>query len=270
MPRSFDASPFGLSEAELRWRSTETSNPFHEESYVIAWRCQEGHQKDLCWVEEVLKEDDNEYDKDESRGSTATKWRYILPELPEYQKVYMKVAAQNRWGRGPWTEVEEVQTFARPNSEGGFKGPLGPAGRVCGDGMYSWGQTSTEVSCKFALPETWKAKDIQFKATPSRIEIRYIGGKRPGDVMDEDETLLAGKFPGKIKSDEVDWEIENYAKTGERFLVVLLPKMERFDKWPHLVEGDDHPCVDVRHVRFFTDDKMFSQENMNFMNMGGI
>lgn len=47
------------------------------------------------------------------------------------------------------------------------------------------------------------------------------------------------------------WEIEESERDG-RHIALQIAKAEAMDKWPCLIEGADHPCIDVRLVKIFT------------------
>lgn len=246
-PSSFRSKAAGCSEVVLWWTPCSTYNPFHEESYVVAWRrlVQEGQED---WQEQAA--DDNDSPDKEGR-----KWRFYLDGLPEQEKLALRVCAVNRYGRSPWTDEVGVETLARPSKDGGFTGPLGPAGRDCGSGIYTWTQSTKEICIKVPILESWKARDIRFKATPHRLEMLYVGSHPPARAADspaaEPQELLAGSFPKKVRSDEVFWEIDTSGDFG-RHISIQMQKAETMEKWPCLLEGGAHPHIDTRLVRFLT------------------
>lgn len=240
VPQGLTAKSRGCTEVVLDWAPAASINPFHEESYRVAWRRQEG-QTD--WVE--LNVEGNE-----SGNNSGKKMRFFISNVPEQERILVKVSASNSWGRGPWSEEVKTETLARPSSDGGFIGPLGPAGQGYHKGTYTWTQTSTEVGLRAPIPADWKAKDISFKAMPHRIQILHAAGKGAAAAL-EGKEFLAGNFPKRIKADEVLWEIEENEADG-RHLAVQLQKAEKMDKWRCFVEGNQHPCIDVRLVQLYT------------------
>jgi len=247
-PFSLRSKASGCSEVVLWWTPCSTYNPFHEESYVVAWRrlVQDGEME---WQEQAADEND-------SPDKEGRKWRFYLDGLPEQEKLALRVCAVNRHGRSPWSDEISVETLARPNKAGGFTGPLGPAGRECGSGTYTWTQNTKEIGVKVPILESWKARDIRFKATPHRLEMLYVGsrplvGDADGRPAGEPQELLVGTFPKKVRSDEVFWEIETGGDIG-RHISIQMQKAETMEKWPSLLEGGAHPCIDTRLVRFLT------------------
>lgn len=238
-PQGLKAKSIGCSEVVLDWSPASSRNPFHEEQYVLAWRLTSGTDTD--WIDVEVEEND-------SADTSGKKWRFFMKELPEEENIFVRVAARNRRGQGPWSQEVSAETFGKPCSEGGFTGPLGVAGRSYGTGKYSWTQTTTEVGLKVPIPKQWRGKQISFKALPHRIQILYTAGSGS-----EDEELLVGNFPKKVKSDDVFWEIEDGGPHG-RHIAVQMQKAEKMDKWHCLLEG--HPCIDVRLVRFYTKEMM--------------
>jgi len=239
-PTALKVTVTGCDEVMLGWAPAVTYNPFHEETYVCAWR-RAGEVEDeeaASWHEwPVLGEDVLE-------SSSAKRWRTFLRGLPQQARVRLRVRAVcRRFGPGPWGEEVEALTLAHPNADYGFTGPLGPAG---GGGSYVWEQTKTSVAIKVPIAQDWKSRDIKFKVKPSRLEIFVVGPTRS-----EPEELLVGTFPKCVTADEVFWEIDTCEELG-RHVLVQMKKASQMQKWPCLLEGDAHPHIDTRFVRFFT------------------
>lgn len=164
--------------------------------------------------------------------------------LPEQTVVSFRICSANAWGRSEWSEEVQVETLARPNDDGGFTGPLGPA---AGDAArsYRWSQTSSELGLKVPIAADRRGRDIKFKALSTRLEIRCTV---PEGQPDE---LLVGPLHKRIKADEATWEIDENKEDG-RHIVVQLTKADNMDKWPCLIDADGHPRIDTRLVRLFT------------------
>lgn len=235
-------------------------NPFHEEVYIYATRRVEdaSHSE---WTEVKLEEDDLEF-----KGDNQV--RAYLQKLPEYTKLQFRVCAENAWGRSPWSEEVSFQTYARPK-DGGFIGPLGPAGKCLGSGrdQYRWTQKRGEVVVKVPIAADWLGRDIKFTHTPSRIEILHV--PRPPGVKTNapvettpQQVILAGRFPKKVRQDEVFWDIEETDQDG-RHISIQMTKAEGMDKWPCLIEEEGHPRIDERLVRIYT-------QEMDRLGPGGI
>mmetsp|Transcript_116837 Transcript_116837/g.342133 ORF Transcript_116837/g.342133 Transcript_116837/m.342133 type:complete len:346 (-) Transcript_116837:90-1127(-) len=229
---SVKARATGWSEAVLTWSPCLPMNPFHEENYVLAWR--KAGSSDEKWRERQVNRHD---DCEELAGS---KLRSYMDGLPEKTLVAVRLCAVNVWGRGEWSEEVQVETLARPNEDGGFTGPLGPAGD--NSRSYRWMQTASDIGLTLPIGPDRKARDIKFKALSSRLDIRC---KVPEGESDE---LLVGPLHKRIKADEVTWEIEESAEHG-RHLSVQLMKAEHMEKWPCLIEAAGHPRIDTRLVR---------------------
>jgi len=230
--------PTGWNEVSVTWSPALPSNPFHEENYVIAWRMVSGDPGGAGeeWRERRLKRHE---DCEELAGS---KLRTHIERLPEQTLVSVRLCAENAWGRSGWGEEAQVETLARPSDEGGFRGPLGPAGGAARS--YRWSQTATEVWLKVPIGADRKGRDIKFKVLSNRLEIRCVV---PEGQSDE---LLVGTLHKRVKVDEATWEIDENAEDG-RHMVVQLAKAEEMQKWPCAVEADGHPRIDTRLVRLF-------------------
>jgi len=143
----------------------------------------------------------------------------------------------------------EVSTHARPNDEFGYNGPLGPA---AADGArYAWAQTKTEVHIRIPLGNAVRGKDISFRCTGARIEVRLAPEGSPGGD-DRPAALLEGSLSCKVKADEAFWTIEEQSPRCGRHLSVQMVKAEPLQKWCCLVDAPGHPRIDTRLVRFYT------------------
>lgn len=230
------AKPGGSREVQVTLTPRLPYNPFHEEQYMLSW-CREDEETPI-WREKC-------YDpKCDCEVIAKGRVRVYLEGLPENTPIRVRARAVNARGHSEWTKEIPAETLAPPSEDGGYTGPLGPA---CEDGAYyTWGQTKTEVTLWVPLRPEWTAKNIKFKWTPSRLELRCSAN---GTGADE---VLIGPLNKRVKSDEVFWSIEEDKKFG-RHLYVQMVKVEALDKWSCVIEAPGHPQVDTRLLRFFTD-----------------
>jgi len=236
----------------VTWTPRTPLNPFHEENYVIAWRLggSDAQGDDSAgWKERPLHRHDDCEEVD-----NKTKLRIFHDGLPELSPITFRIRAVNAWGQSDWSTEAQGKTLARPSEDGGFTGPLGPAND--GHALYTWTQTNSEVGLKVPIGAGRRSKDIKFKVTPARIEIRYVV---PEGLSDE---LLVGSFPKRIKTDEANWQIDETEEDG-RHIVLQMQKAEKMEKWPSFIDGQEHPRIDTRLLRFFTN-------QMGMGDMGGI
>merc|ERR1712064_270733 len=70
-PQGLKARSHGCTEVVLDWTVGSSFNPFHEEDYIVAWRRQEGADKDIQWTEQEVKENDRDDD-------TGTRWKFFM------------------------------------------------------------------------------------------------------------------------------------------------------------------------------------------------
>lgn len=249
-PHTVRAKAATSNEASVSFSPAKPFNPFHEESYVLSYSLAESGKdsSNVTWLERQL--DPHNDCEDVSTGdSKGSRLRAILDRLPEHRSVRVRVCAANIWGRGPWSDEVSVTTLANPTDDGGFSGPLAAAA-IEGAGLdrtrYWWSQNKTEVSVRIPVPGDLKSKDIRFKVTASRLEVRFVQAAS-GDPVD----LLVGPWPKRIKADDTTWFIEESEKEG-RHIAVQLVKAEVMEKWPCLIEADGHPQIDTGLLRFFT------------------
>jgi len=246
-PSPIKARPSGCNEVSITIAENVPLNPFHEESYVLSWR-PANCGKDMPWREKV-------FDRHNDCEEVGKRLRLSVDGLPENSALCFRSCAVNRWGRSEWTDEVSVATLARPNDDGGLSGPAGPAAASLGNGRdtYQWTQNRTEVNFKVPIGGDWKAKELKVKVTPHRLEIMHMNGKldsEPGKQQEQE--LLVGTFPKKIKADEIFWEIETDKEMG-RHLAVQLMKAEKMEKWPCLIEAEGHSHIDTRLVRLFAE-----------------
>lgn len=266
-PEALKASAYGCSEISVTFTPRFPAvNAFHQECYVVATRASPSSEESLeaSWQERELTKEDVEI-----RGNGKILKAYVN-KLPAHTSLQVRICAMNCWGRGPWSEEARVVTLARPQ-EGGFTGPLGQAA-ACLEGRkhYRWTQKRGDITLKVPIGEDWPGRDIQVKVTPTRIEILHAPcSRRPEPARGveaspppPEQVLLSGCFPKRVKVDEVFWEVEESEQDG-RHVALQMAKAEEMDKWPCLVEGDQHPRIDVRLVRIYTKD-------MEALGRGGI
>jgi len=214
-------------------------NLFHEEDYVLAWRrpLEGPGGRAPEWQEKVCVR------RDDCEELSGGKLRVFLASLPEFAWVTIRICAVNAHGRGPWSQEVRVETLARPTDAGGFTGPLGPGAAGGARARYSWEQSQKEVSLRVPIGDA-KAKDLRFKAYPTRLEILLVGANGSA------EELLVGPLAKRIRSDDTTWCIAESEAEG-RHIDAQLVKAEALTKWPCLIDADGHPRVDTRDISFF-------------------
>lgn len=235
------ARAVGWNEVVVTWSPQIPVNPFHEENYVLAWRVAKGEEQDAGaagWRERSF---DRHSDCEELEGKT--KLRVYHGQLPELTPLVFRIRAVNARGHGEWSDEVEVTTLAKPSDAGGFTGPLGPASDGCG--QYTWTQTQSEVGLKIPIGPTRKAKDFKVKVLATRLEVRCAAS------VGEDDEVLVGSFPKRVKVDEANWQIEDTEADG-RHIALQMVKAEVMEKWPCLIDDKAHPRIDTRLLRFYT------------------
>eukprot|EP00435_Cladocopium_sp_Y103_P060834 s445_g22.t1 len=102
-PLALGARAGGQGEVLILWSSHHQPNPFHEETYLYAWKAV-GQPN---WKEEPVTENLCR----ELRGAPG-RWGTILDVPPEYAVTRIRVCATNQFGRSEWSreEVEVTQT----------------------------------------------------------------------------------------------------------------------------------------------------------------
>mmetsp|Transcript_16378 Transcript_16378/g.34222 ORF Transcript_16378/g.34222 Transcript_16378/m.34222 type:complete len:278 (-) Transcript_16378:32-865(-) len=105
-PHSLRAQAVSESDLVLCWVArSPPSNPFHEEHYVCAWcLAEDAGEAPVRWHEHETLEADNCGD-DPDGGRRAA----LLERLPEGVQLRLRVCAQNRHGRGDWSEEVEIE-----------------------------------------------------------------------------------------------------------------------------------------------------------------
>jgi len=239
-PQSVKLSAIGRHDATLAWNPKLPVNPFHEETYVCAWKRADAGEGS-SWHTKELSAHDMESEKEGKR------LRVNIPELPEETRILARVCAKGSWGRGPWSEEVACTTLVEPNKGGGFEGPLGPAASGHKIGKYTWAQTKDELTLKVPIPSGWKAKDLSFKTLPSRLELLYVGG-----AAGEPRDVLSGALYSKVLADDVIWEIGDDDDLGRCFMVEL-QKAEKVEKWAALMSDARHHRIDVKALSWFAE-----------------
>jgi len=107
-------------------------------------------------------------------------------------------------------------------------------------------QTRNEIGIKVPVGPNTKAKDIKFKVTPKRLELRCGEGSGSSDV------LLAGYLSKPIVPDEATWILDSSPEDG-RHIAVTMFKTQLMDKWDKVFDGEEHTQIDEREVRWFVD-----------------
>jgi len=245
-PHGLKVKASGISEADVTLCPTWGWNPFHEEDYVLAWRPQADIESD--WTASVLKRDEACEDISGKSSRKNTKLKTFIEKLPEGTTFQCRMAAVSIWGQGPWSKQVTFTTMSKPSVEWGSSGPLGPAAAATGSGktQYRWVQTRNEIGIKVPVGPNTKAKDIKFKVTPKRLELRYGEGSGSSDV------LLAGYLSKPIVPDEATWILDSSPEDG-RHIAVTMFKTQLMDKWDKVFDGEEHTQIDEREVRWFVD-----------------
>jgi len=241
------AKPVGVGEVQVAFAPGVQVgflwNPFHDENYVVSWRrIPAGKERDAPWH---MREFNSEHEFERA----GSKLKTVVEGLPEHCEVAFRVAAVNKYGQSPWSSEVDTQTLLKPSDEGGATGPLGPGARA--GARYAWSQSQTEVHARIPLCPEAAARDIRFRCTGARLEVRWAPeGGAAGDAAAE---VLAGALLHRVKPDEVFWTVEERdAKLG-RHLFVQMVKAEALQKWDCLIDAEDHERIDTRLVRFFKD-----------------
>jgi len=241
-PTHCKAEPQTFDEVFFWWKPNYPRfNPFHEEKYVAQWQVvdpQEGEDKG--WHTKPFE--DGDYEKD------GKKFKLCVDALPEARKLRFRIAGVSKRGKGEWSNPVEATTFARPDKEGGFWGPLGPAKKHLANNRqkYTWTQMRGEIAVKVPLCEDWKRENISFDKTPARLKVSYVDGKG------ESEVLLQGTFPQRAKIDEIFWQIDSNKEDG-RHMVITMVKEDPLQQWSRVFEDEEHPSIDKKYVRLLTD-----------------
>eukprot|EP00929_Paragymnodinium_shiwhaense_P066858 TRINITY_DN33592_c0_g1_i1.p1 TRINITY_DN33592_c0_g1~~TRINITY_DN33592_c0_g1_i1.p1 ORF type:complete len:352 (-),score=85.46 TRINITY_DN33592_c0_g1_i1:500-1555(-) len=267
-PLSLRATATGAAEATVSFApQLPSSNPFHEEHYICAYRELDGSAEGTQnWTEVKLQEEDFA-----AMRASSGRLKAFLEKLPRQARLSVRACAANARGRSDWSSEVAVDLLAEPE-DGGFIGPLGLAARTLETARrhYRWSQKRGEVSVKIPLAKDWPGREIQFKVTASRIEVLHAPrpAKAAGDASatevahTPEQVLLAGPFPKKVKVDEVFWDIDETEKDG-RHIAVTMRKFQDMEKWDCLIDAEGHRKIDARLVRIYT-------KAMDGLGKGGI
>lgn len=243
------------------WTPQIPMNMFHEEKYVAAWKViqtADGSEPPDVWRVKELEEWEVEKRNDDKER------RVVIPGISEQTRITARVAAKTSFAESEWSSEAECTTLATPNGlTGGFFGPLGPAGRGFKDGKYRWQQDPSNVRFQIAIPDSWKAKDISFKALFKELRIHY---KPPSGGPEEE--LLVGPWGGKVLPDDVTWDIQTDCDAPHlqglgRHISVDMKKNEKMEKWPSLLSGRAHPRIDVKMFALFGPDGGLTPGNLD-------
>lgn len=237
-PHTVRAKALNSCEVSVSFSPALPLNPFHEESYAISWCSEESG-----WQEQYFSASKCE----DISGGAGSRFKVVLEGLPDNKALKIRVRAVNSRGAGPWCDDVLATTQAKPSEEGGFIGPLGPAASAAGSsrGKYRWTQSKTEICLKIPVGGSIKAKDLKVKLLPKRLEIRLAEVEE--GASDE---LLVGPLPKKVKIDELGWFLEDSAVDG-RHIALTMSKADPMEKWPCVIEANEHPVVDTGLIRWF-------------------
>jgi len=246
-PMTLRIKATGCTEAVFYWNGRLPLNPFHEEKHIVEWKRADTADNALAWKEVAATGKDCGFE-DMGEGKKL-KWRVFLTDLPESTTIKVRCRAWNRRGLGPWSEEVACELLVKPSKGDGGWGPLNQTQAPNGSGAgahFHWTQEPHQLGIKVPLPDTVKAKDVKFKVTTTRLEIRYVlkEGEEPQD-------LLVGKLFKTVIVDDVDWQISEDKECG-RHVEILMKKDKKLEKWPCLLEEKGHPRIDTAKVQFFT------------------
>merc|ERR1740129_2606877 len=152
-PHSLKAQAISGGQLVLCWTARHpTSNPFHEEWFVCAWRLASDSTEDpVSWHEWLVEENGNE----EAEGD---RWMSFAKGLPPGACIRLRVCAVNRYGRGDWSKEEiEIDLPAGHREAGGGRG-LGQAPTrsrtvACGDRLCLQCRTPQPARCSVAYAD---------------------------------------------------------------------------------------------------------------------
>lgn len=242
-PHGLTLKAEGTYDVDARFCPTKGWNPWHEESYIIAWKRADGAGD---WLERHLNQHE-ECEDLSGKQKKGDKYKVIIDGLPEQTALKFRICAVSHWGQGPWSREATVTTLAIPSKDFGFTGPLGAAWEKTGGGSseYIWLQTRNEVHIKIPIGAKVKGRDIKLKPLPTRLQVDYVA--EDGEVL----PLLHGYLAKRINPDDVAWYLDD-TKEG-RFIQITLFKTEMLDRWSRVFDGPEHPEIDERHVQFFVD-----------------
>ncbi|CAJ1370316.1 unnamed protein product [Effrenium voratum] len=105
-PHSLRARAGGHGEVLILWSGHYQVNPFHEESYIYAWKMVREEVSDATWKEESVV-----VNLCKELGAAPGRWGTIL-DLPDQAVTRIRVCATNRLGRSEWSR-EEVEVTTR-------------------------------------------------------------------------------------------------------------------------------------------------------------
>eukprot|EP00439_Symbiodinium_sp_Y106_P008530 s3091_g1.t1 len=240
-PHGVSPKAEGTYDVSLQFSPTKGWNPFHQETYVVAFR-----KEGVNWLERPFNPGENLEDMsgDAKKGN---RFKATVDGLPIATRISFRVCALSYWGRGPWSREVSVSTMAKPSKDFGCTGPLGPAREKTGSDkkQYVWLQTRNEVHIRIPVGTDVRGKDIKFKALPLRLQVDLAVG---GETWE----LLHGQLAHRINSDDATWYIDESKEEG-RYIQITIFKLEALDRWSRVFEGDEHPEIDVRHVQWFVD-----------------
>ncbi|CAE7708740.1 BOB1 [Symbiodinium sp. CCMP2456] len=240
-PHGVSPKAEGTYDVSLQFSPTKGWNPFHQETYVVAFR-----KEGVNWLERPFKPGENLEDMsgDAKKGN---RFKATVDGLPIGTRITFRVCALSYWGRGPWSREVSVSTMAKPSKDFGCTGPLGPAREKTGSDkkQYVWLQTRNEVHIRIPVGTDVRGKDVKFKALPLRLQVDLAVG---GETLE----LLHGQLAHRINSDDATWYIDESKEEG-RYIQITIFKLEALDRWSRVFEGDEHPEIDVRHVQWFVD-----------------
>ncbi|CAE7844438.1 BOB1 [Symbiodinium microadriaticum] len=240
-PHGVSPKAEGTYDVSVQFSPTKGWNPFHQETYVVAFR-----KEGVNWLERPFKPGENLEDMsgDAKKGN---RFKATVDGLPIGTRITFRVCALSYWGRGPWSREASVSTMAKPSKDFGCTGPLGPAREKTGSDkkQYVWLQTRNEVHIRIPVGTDVRGKDVKFKALPLRLQVDLAVG---GETLE----LLHGQLAHRINSDDATWYIDESKEEG-RYIQITIFKLEALDRWSRVFEGDEHPEIDVRHVQWFVD-----------------
>lgn len=245
VPKAFKVKVLSCTEFELAWTPLLPDNPFHEEFYIISY-CQQSEDGEAGeWTERPLNLEDyhkREGEKKRKEIGRAERLRLNIGELPEATTFRLRVCSAILQQRSQWSSEVVATTFAKPSKDMGLTGPLATGAPTFAT-EYTWWQSKHEVGIWLAIPEEWKAKEISVKVTGTEIKIQHEKG-----------ILLAGSLGRKVRTDEVDWVLEEageHVPKGGKQLSLTLRKEKLMELWASFVDDDNHQKVDTKLLQLF-------------------
>jgi hypothetical protein len=243
MPKAFKVKVVDNTSFDLAWTPQLPDNPFHVEDYILGY-CQlaeDGTQSE--WVERPMTDPTEFHKKDKEKPKEvgkAERKRLVLGELPSNTSFRLRICASGPSGRSDWTAEVLATTMAEPDENGGLTGPLEP-GAPLEVRTYRWWQSKHEVGLWLPIPAGWTSKDVKVKVTPQTFKMWQPDGR----------VILAGPLDKKVKTDEVDWVIEDTKDGKGKQILVTLRKEKLMELWEAFIDAEGHAKINTKLLKLF-------------------